>query len=170
VSVYRDDISDLIAYDPSLVDAPHPFGAPNNIDRARIRGAEGSLGATVAGWSLGATASWLDPRDHAHDGAYGNLLPRRARATARLDADRSFGRFSIGGSWFVSGDRYDDLANTHRLGGYALTDLRLAYALDRDWKLQFALRNAFDKRYETAWYYNQPGRNFMLTLRYQPAR
>lgn len=170
VSVYRNDISDLIAYDPSLIDALHPYGAPNNVNRARIRGAEGTLGTTVAGWSLSATATWLDPRDHAHDGSYGNLLPRRARQTARLDADRSFGRFSAGASWFVSGDRYDDLANTHRLGGYALTDLRLAYALDRDWKLQLALDNVFDKRYETAWYYNQPGRNFMLTLRYQPAR
>ena len=26
------------------------------------------------------------------------------------------------------------------------------------------------KNYETAWYYNQPGRNTMLTLRYQPAQ
>jgi vitamin B12 transporter len=146
--VYRNDISDLIAYDPSLIDAQHPFGAPNNVDRARIRGAEGALGASVAGWSLSATATWLDPRDHAHDGSYGKLLPRRARQTARLDADRSFGKLSVGASWFV---------------------LRLAYALDRDWKLQLALDNAFDKRYETAWYYNQPGRNFMLTLRYRPA-
>jgi len=42
---------------------------------------------------------------------------------------------------------------------------------DRDpnrWQL--ALNNAFGKDYETAWYYNQPGRNYMLTLRYQPAQ
>jgi vitamin B12 transporter len=170
VSAFRNDISDLITYDPSLIDALHPYGAPNNIDRARIRGAEGALGTTLAGWTLGATATWLDPRDRAREGAYGNLLPRRARQSARLDADRSFGAFGVGASWFVSGYRYDDIANAHRLGGYALTDLRLAYALDRDWKLQLALDNVFGKRYETAWYYDQPGRNFMLTLRYQPAR
>ena len=39
----------------------------------------------------------------------------------------------------------------------------------REFKLQLALNNAFGKDYETAWYYNQPGRNTMLTLRYQPA-
>jgi vitamin B12 transporter len=31
------------------------------------------------------------------------------------------------------------------------------------------LNNVFDKRYETAQFYNQPGRNYMLTLRYRPA-
>jgi len=45
-----------------------------------------------------------------------------------------------------------------------------AYAISRDFKLQLALNNAFGKDYETAWYFNQPGRNYMLTLRYQPAQ
>ena len=169
LSAFRNNVDNLIAYDATLIDATHPFGAPNNVDRARIRGVEGTLGTTVAGWALNATATWLDPRDHAHDGDYGNLLPRRARRTAQLDADRAWGRFSAGASWFVSADRYDDLANTHRLGGYAIANLRMAWALNRDWKLQLALNNAFDKDYETAWYYNQPGRNYMLTLRYRPA-
>ena len=170
VNVYRNVISDLIAYDTALVDATHPYGGPNNIDRARIRGAEATVGTRIAGWTVNASASWLDPRDRSHTGEDGNLLPRRARQTARLDLDRPFGAFSAGASWFVSGYRYDDAANLHRLGGYALTDLRLAWMVDRDWKLQLALNNVFDKRYETAWYYNQPGRNFMLTLRWQPAR
>jgi vitamin B12 transporter len=76
----------------------------------------------------------------------------------------------VGGTWFVSGRRYDDLANQHPLGGYAITNLRVAYAISRDFKLQLALNNAFGKDYETAWYFNQPGRNYMLTLRYQPAQ
>ena len=169
VNAFRNDVDNLIAYDSSLIDAAHPFGAPNNINRARIRGAEGTIGGKLAGWALSATGTWLDPRNRAGDISDGNLLPRRSRQSARLDADRSFGSFSVGGSWFVAGYRYDDVANTHRLGGYALTDLRLAYALNRDWKLQLALKNVFDKNYETAWFYNQPGRNYMLTVRYQPS-
>ena len=31
-----------------------------------------------------------------------------------------------------------------------------------------ALRNAFDRRYETAAYYNQPGREWSLALRWRP--
>lgn len=169
VNAFRNDVDNLIAYDSSLIDAAHPFGAPNNINRARIRGAEGTIGGKLAGWALSATGTWLDPRNRAGDISDGNLLPRRSRQSARLDADRSFGSFSVGGSWFVAGYRYDDVANAHRLGGYALTDLRLAYALNRDWKLQLALKNVFDKNYETAWFYNQPGRNYMLTVRYQPS-
>jgi vitamin B12 transporter len=34
--------------------------------------------------------------------------------------------------------------------------------------LQAALRNAFDRRYETAAFYDQPGREWSLTLRYAP--
>ncbi|HJR12210.1 MAG TPA: TonB-dependent receptor, partial [Rhodanobacteraceae bacterium] len=90
--------------------------------------------------------------------------------SARFDADRSFGRFSFGASWYVAAHTYDDIANQNPLGGYALTNLRAGWQVDRDWKLQLALNNVFDKNYETAWYYNQPGRNVMLTLRWSHAR
>jgi vitamin B12 transporter len=161
-NAFRNKVDDLITYDAST-------GLPGNVEEARIRGAEGVLSGHLAGWLISGTATWLDPRDES-DGYHGNLLPRRARQTVRVDVDRSFGAFSVGGSWYVAGRRYDDLANQHPLGGYSLTDLRVAYALDRNWKLQLALNNAFGKDYETAWYYNQPGRNTMLTLRYQPAQ
>jgi len=160
LNAFQNKISDLITYDAST-------GMAGNVENARIRGVEGVVSGHVADWLVTGTATWLDPRDQSHD-YHGNLLPRRAHETARIDLDRSFGAFSVGGSWYVAGRRYDDLANQHPLGGYALTDLRMAYALNRDWKLQLALNNVFAKDYETAWYYNQPGRNAMLTLRYQP--
>lgn len=169
ISAFRNNVSNLISYDGTLTDAQHPFGQPNNIDRARIRGAEGSIGATLAGWALKANATWLDPRNDAGGFNSGNLLPRRARRFGNLDADHSFGAFSAGATVFVSSARFDDVGNTHRLGGYTLTDLRLGYTLTPDWKLQLALKNVFDKDYETARYYNQPGRNFMLTLKWRPA-
>jgi vitamin B12 transporter len=162
LNAFRNKVDDLITYDAST-------GLPGNVEDARIRGAEGVVSGHVAGWLVTGTATWLDPRDETPGYQHGNLLPRRARQTARVDLDRSFGAFSVGGSWYVAGRRYDDLANQHPLGAYALTDLRVAYALDRSWKLQLALNNVFAKNYETAWYYNQPGRNTMLTLRYQPA-
>ena len=49
-----------------------------------------------------------------------------------------------------------------------LTDLRMAYAFAPAWKVELSANNIFDRRYETARYYNQPERNWMLTLRYQP--
>ena len=162
LSAYRNDVSDMITWDAAL-------NQPNNIDRARITGLEGVVGGKLAGWNVRATATLMNARDNATGGFYdGNELPRRPRRSARLDADRSFGRFSVGASWYIAGRTYDDIANQDPLGGYTLTNLRAGWQVNRDWKLQLALNNAFDKTYETAWYYNQPGRNVMLTLSWSP--
>ena len=163
VNAFRNNVNNMITYDAAI-------GLPANVDRARITGVEGTVGTKIADWSLKATATMMNPTDEATGYYAGNQLPRRPKRSARFDADRSFGKFSLGGSWSVASRRYDDLANQDPLGGYALTSLRAAYALSSDWKLQLALNNVFAKNYETAWYYNQPGRNYMLTLRYQPAQ
>jgi len=162
LSVYRNDIHDLVTFDAAI-------GLPGNVDRARITGLEGVVGGKLAGWDVRATATLMNARDAGGGFHSDNELPRRPRKSARFDADRSFGRFSFGASWYLAAHTYDDIANQHPLGGYALANLRAGWQLDRDWKLQLALNNVFDKDYETAWYYNQPGRNFMLTLSYRPS-
>ncbi len=160
LNAFQTAIDDLIVYDPNRFQA-------NNIDSARIRGAELGAGATLAGWELSAQASLLDPRNRSATD-FDKLLPRRARRTARVDADRRFGDWRIGASWVGEGARYDNVANSLRLGGYATVDLRAELAFARDWSLQASVRNAFDRDYETAAYYNQPGREFGLTLRWAP--
>lgn len=163
-------IDDLIAYDATLIDADHPFGQPNNIDRARIRGVEASADTVLAGWAVQGSTSWLDPRNDAGGSSQGKVLPRRARQTARVDGDRRFGAIGVGASVIASGERFDDLANKRRMGGYATTDLRIAYAMTEAWSVQLAANNVFDRHYETAAFYRQPGRNYLLTVRYRPAR
>lgn len=168
VNAFQNKIDHLIVFDSSLTGPLFPFGGANDIDRSRIRGVELAADTRFDDWTLAGSATWLQPEDDSDDASHGNLLPRRARRTANVDLDRRFGAFSVGASVFASGYRYDDTANLHRLGGYALTDLRMAYAFDAAWKLELAAKNVFDRHYETARYYNQPGRNWMLTLRYQP--
>ncbi|HET7930743.1 MAG TPA: TonB-dependent vitamin B12 receptor [Rhodanobacteraceae bacterium] len=163
VEVYRNDVSDMIAWDAAA-------NLPGNIDRARITGIEGVVDGKLAGWNLRATATLLRARDDARGGYnFDNELPRRPSRSARFDADRNIGAFSVGASWYLAGRSYDDIGNLHPLDGYALVNLRAGWQLAKDWKLQLALNNVFDKNYETAWYYNQPGRNFMLTLRWRPS-
>ena len=161
LNAYRSTIDDLITYDPTIFTA-------NNLDRASIRGAELGAGATLAGWDVSAQASVVDPRNRSSDN-FDKLLPRRARRTARLDLDRTFGAWRLGATFIAEGDRYDDVANTIRVGGHATLDLRGEYALQRDWTLQAEVRNLFDRAYETAAYYNQPGREFAVSLRWRPA-
>ena len=160
LNAYQTDIDDLITYDSRLFIA-------NNLDRARIRGAEFAVDGTLAGWQLAAQATLADPRNRSA-GSDGNLLPRRTRQSLRVDADRRVGAWQLGASWIAEGARYDDFANQLRLGGYATVDLRASFALGRDWSLQAQLRNAFDRRYETSAYFNQPGREFGLGVRYAP--
>lgn len=157
---------DMIAFDPTLTDAAHPFGQPANIDRARIRGLEATANANLAGWLLQASATWLNPRNDGEAENDGNLLARRPRTSARVDVDRSFGDFSVGASVNGSGHRYDDPGNANRMGGYGTTDLRLGYALSPSWTVQLNGNNVFDKNYETVMFYPQQGRNWFVSVRF----
>ncbi|WP_343064176.1 TonB-dependent vitamin B12 receptor [Marilutibacter penaei] len=161
---YQTVVDDLIVYDANF----GPFGGPNNIDKARIRGVEAVVGANVWGWDMSGSVTLIEPENDA--GNAGNVLPRRAKQSARIDLDRSFGAFSAGASVTGVGERYDNVANTVRLGGYGLTDLRVGYALGEAWQLRLSVDNVFDKPYETAALYNQPGRTWLLSIGYRPVR
>lgn len=161
LNAYETRVDDLIAFDAAT-------WAPVNIDQARIRGLEAVLGTQLGGWDLNTNLTLLDPENRSVGANDGNVLPRRARQSLRLDADRDFGRYRLGATLLAAGKRYDDLANTRALGGYATIDLRAEVALAKDWRVQARVENLFDKDYQTAAFYNQPGRGLYLTLRYQP--
>jgi vitamin B12 transporter len=160
LDAYQTTIDDLITYDSIIF-------AANNLDRARIRGAEFTAGTTLDGWDVSMHATVTDPRNRS-DTNLDKLLPRRARRSARVDAGRAFGAWRLGGTWVAEGGRWDDVANTLRVGGYATLDLRAEFALARDWSVQGEVRNLFDRAYETAAFYNQPGREFSVSLRWRP--
>lgn len=80
-----------------------------------------------------------------------------------------FGTVQLGATIFANAPRFEDPANTERLGGYETLDLRAAWGFRPHWRVQVLLANALGRRYETALYYNQPGRSAYLTLRYDPA-
>jgi vitamin B12 transporter len=163
VNAFQTGIDDLIVYDTRIF-------AANNLEQARIRGGELSAGASIAGWELSASASHVDPRNRSTGANFDKVLPRRARTSGRIDLDRAFGGLRLGASVTGEGHRFDDVANTLALPGYATLDLRAEYALDRAWTLQARVANALDRDYPSAAYYNQPGREYGLTLRYRPKR
>ena len=159
LDAFSTDVDDLIAFDIAIF-------LPNNIQHARLRGAELRVDSSLFGWNIGASASWLDTEDR----DTGNELARRASEVARLELDRAFGKFRLGFTGVAEGSRYDNLANTRELGGFATLDVRGEYAFAADWTLQARVANVFDRAYETAAFYNQPGREFFVTLRFAPAR
>jgi vitamin B12 transporter len=160
LDAFETDVADLIAFDISLF-------LPNNIDRARLRGAELTIDSSIDDWDIAFSASLLDAENRSGSNR-GNELPRRARESARLSVDRAFGAIRVGATIIGEGGRYDDVANTRRIGGYATLDLRAEYGFGDAWTLQAGVANVFDRDYETAAFYNQPGRTYQVRLRYAP--
>ncbi len=160
LNAYETRIVNLIEYDPLTFTAA-------NVGKARIRGLEAQLSTILAGWRVQLQVTSLDPRDTAVNA--GKQLPRIARFTGRLDLDRAYGPFQVGATVFTDGPRFEDPANTQRLGGYETLDLRAGWQFRPRWQLQVILANALGRRYETALYYNQPDRSAYLTLRYTPS-
>jgi vitamin B12 transporter len=52
------------------------------------------------------------------------------------------------------------------MGGYAVADLRADWRATRDITVGLRLNNVLDKAYETAFGYNQPGREFYANVRW----
>ena len=160
VNAFRTRIDDLIAYDSSI-------RGPANVDEARIRGIEWVLGSRLLGLDWNANYTVMEPENRSGGANDGNELARRAKQIFNLDLDRRLGAFSLGASLHAEGQRYDDLANTRELSGYASLDLRGEYHISPEWRLQTRVANLLDADYETAEGYNQPGQALYLSVRYQ---
>lgn len=168
VSAYENRLRDLIIFDPTKSSVSSPWGQPDNVQIAKIRGIELEVGTDLAGWDLTGAMTWLDPRNRTPGAQYGNLLNRRSRLTGRVDADKTLGQFRVGASVNGAGARYDDPNNRVRLAGYATADARLAWMPSSRITVQFTATNVFDKKYETSAWYNQAGRGWMLDFTWAP--
>ena len=106
MSAYENRLRDLIIFDPTKSSVSSPWGQPDNVQIAKIRGIELEVGTDLAGWDLTGAMTWLDPRNRTPGAQYGNLLNRRSRLTGRVDADKTLGQFRVGASVNGAGARY----------------------------------------------------------------
>jgi vitamin B12 transporter len=142
---------------------------PANIPRVKVDGVSASLDAVLGAWTLSGSVDKLKPINATEGTAnFGRILPLRVQDSGRLAVDWRGDDFKLGGTLQGVGERYENVNNSIRLGGYATLDLRAEWALARDWALAAKLNNALGKRYETVLGYNQPGREAYLTLRWVP--
>jgi len=164
---YQTTIDDEISIDPLTF-------LPVNIDKSRIRGVELQGDWHSADWVVGGQLTGLEPLNVSPGPEYDDLLPRRAQQNASLTLRRlvhtgaapsADGSFAVVARW--EGRRYDDLANTLPMGGYLTVDLLTQWRLDRDWTLEAKAANLFDRSYQTAAYYAEPGRSYGVTIRYR---
>lgn len=161
-TAYERHVDDLIVYDASIF-------APNNLNTARIRGAELDVDASLGPWRMSLGYSGIDPRNRTRGDDFDNFLPRRSRHAGHFELGRTFGALDARARVTAEGSRFDDVANTHRLGSFAILDLVVDYALNDAWSVQGKLGNVFDRDYRTVRLYNQDGRTFFVSLRYRPS-
>ena len=162
IALYHTCVDDLIDQQPANVDA-------------RMRGAEFEAGWQQDDWRLRAAISLLD----AENRDTGDSLARRPDQSLRVDVDRNLGRWSLGASAIARSHSTDYVFNpdtfeteSQRLPGYAQFDLRAGYQVNANWQVSAQINNVLDQDYYTAAYgpdtfYQNPGRAFYLTLRYQ---
>ena len=106
--------------------------------------------------------------EDATDEATRQLLPRRARTFGTLSIAGMSGPLRFGAAIVASGVRYDSVANSpsSRMAGYALVNLRAAYAFSPGYAVSVRWNNVFNKDYELVRGYNTPGSNVFISLEY----
>jgi len=167
-TLYRNRFKDLITYvagPGACANGVGMFpGCFGNTSRAQVRGLTLAGSGTFGGVVLGASLDLLDPEDLGS----GRTLARRAKRTASLSADTQWAGWALGGEWQLVGARYDNAANTQRLGGYGLLNLSASKAIGPEWRLLLRVDNLTDKGYETARGYATAGRTLYAGLSWSP--
>ncbi|MCX8085441.1 MAG: TonB-dependent receptor [Rhodocyclaceae bacterium] len=137
---------------------------PFNVGRARITGDSLSGSHQWGAWSAQASLDLMKPIDE----ATGNRLPRRAAQQFKARLAYEPGPWGVGAEVVAVGKRFDTATQTREMARYELVNLTAHYRLTQDVRLEARLDNLFDKDYETAWGYRNPGAALFVGLRYQP--
>jgi vitamin B12 transporter len=155
---YRNRVDDLILF---TCDADFNC-APQNLERATITGATLTGSAAFGDTTLKGSLDMASPRDD----DTGNLLPRRAHTHASVSVLQKVGAWQLGAEVVASTYRFDDAANTIRMGGYTIVNLTAEWALAHGMTVMLRANNVFDKQYELVADYATGGAQWFAGLRW----
>jgi len=133
-----------------------------NIGHAEVQGVETSWAGQIGLTDVRASFTIQDPVNLDTD----SDLPQRSRRFLTLSANRSYANWRFGGQWQVSAARMD--SSGVNLGGFGLLDLTARYNITKSWYVTGSFDNVFNKKYETVYTYNTPGRGAYITLGWSP--
>jgi vitamin B12 transporter len=145
------------------------FSIPENTPEVIIKGLELQASTSLVGVHVDGQFTWIDAENTGGGDNDGNVLARRAEQTFTLNANKSFGDFSVATKVFVSGRRFDKPDNITRLAGFTTVDLTGGYRVNQDLTARVKVSNLFNEEYETVAGYKTDGTNVFFSLNYQPA-
>jgi len=162
-SYYHNRLTDLLVNTtPCPYAGDYSYGCAYNVNHALLEGLTMAASQQLGSFNLAANIDLQDPRDETSD----KRLQRRAKKHANLMADYSAGALKAGVEIELSGDRYEDTANTVRMGGYGLVNLYATYHFNRDWSALVRWNNVGDKQYDLARNYTTPMSKLFAGIRY----
>ena len=157
---FRRDSDNLIGFGFT---AERPSGVYLNTARARAQGVEAEAGIDLLrGLRLAGIYSYVD----AEDRTTGLDLARRPNHFGTIYADwhSAFG-LGLGADLRIVGPSWDNGANTNRLEGYELFDLRASFGIGDNLELFGRVENVFDADYQTVAGYGTAGRSVFGGIR-----
>ena len=165
VSVFRNNLDDLIVFQPQPTPA-NPFAGQNeNVDRARVKGIEFSHVLTLTSLDWRNDLIVQDPQDLV---THPTLL-RRAKRSLSSNLTWHDDQTSAGVNLLFTGSRTDVDFNTGAPvtdAGYVLAGVSLHRELGQGFGLLVRVENLFDVHYQTANGYNTASRSLFLQLEY----
>lgn len=177
ITLFQRDTQNQIAFaacptppDPTpalCLSGNRPFGTTLNIERNRTKGIEAVFTIIpVEHFQINANYTYLDTENRSTGANFGNELARRPSSSFYINAnyDTSFG-LNIGADLQIVGDSFDDLANSRRVDGYALTGVRATMPITEGIEFFGRIDNLFDVTYETATDFGSLGRSAYIGAR-----
>jgi len=154
VTYFDNQFTDLIGNNSSYV--------RTNIAKAQNKGVELIYIGKFASSTINAGFTSQDPLNSITQ----KQLDRRAKILANFGLNQDLGAWSVGAQTRYSSER-PDAAQTKTLGAYFVSDLTASYQWSRDLKLNGRINNVFDRKFETAYGYNQVRRGVFAGLNWQ---
>jgi vitamin B12 transporter len=139
---YRSSVRDLIVFQ---CDASFAC-APANVADATLKG------VTLAGsvrWRETIVRASVDVQSPT-DAESGRLLPRRARRHGVLALSQQLGRSVVVAELVGSSARFDDAANSRRMGGYGVLNVAVEWAVDPQTTVFVRGDNVLNRDYQLA--------------------
>jgi vitamin B12 transporter len=164
ISFFQNKIKNLINYyDADGYLGPQP-GQMQNIDRARIRGAEFSYSYQQHPYTFSLEGLFQTPQDEENK----QLLLRRAKRslTSRFSYTKNASTYGVEAMYSSFRQDINDFGQRVDLAGYGVVNLFLTDKLDDDWNLNLKIDNMFNRQYQLASGYNTQGLLALIELRY----
>ena len=133
-----------------------------NISRSKNSGLEVSYNGQIGKTELRGSLTSQKPVDE----TTGDTLRRRAKTLASLSASHPIGPWTLGAGLSYSGVRQD---GTNTLSAYTLVDVSARYQITKELKVFGRVENLSNRKYQTAYGYNQTPRAVFVGVNWQPA-